>query len=209
MECLSPTEADATGADPAAPAPQRALEHKEKRSMALNQAASTPEAQPGSKPVLMAEVRYAIVFAEMNELVCARVHKLLLFLVILSASLSATGFVTLLTKAFSETTVIWWALGLAAVAAVSSAARSAFKLDKRAVEYAAAKKKFQKLEGEGWTIGQVELQNKLAKLRADAPSGGSWLASAAYNKACEELGHPEFHMRVPAYVRFVGGALAS
>jgi hypothetical protein len=176
--------------------------------MASNQDVNPPGAPPGSKPVLMAEVRYAIVFAEMNELVCTRLHKLFVFLTILSASLTAAGFVTVLTKAFSESTVIWWTLGVALVAALSNAARTAFKLEKRAADYATAKKKFQRLEGEGWSLGQTDLQNKIAKLRSEAPAGGTWLASAAYNKACEEIGHPESQMPVPVYVRILEGTLA-
>lgn len=167
-----------------------------------------PEAAPGTVPVLMAEVRYGIVFAEMNEVFYSRIHKFLMFLTILCGILSATGFVTLGAKLTSSQTMLVMSFGLAVVSAFAEAARRAYKLDSRAKEFANAKKTFQTLEGKGWAMTQRDLQKELAKLRGSAPAGGGWLANIAYNRACEELGHPEYHIDVSAPIRVLGAALA-
>lgn len=203
MECVSPTEADATGAQTAAgSAAKKAVKRKEKGSMALDQSATTtPTAAPGSVPVLMAEVRYAIVFADMNESAYRFVHRTLLFAGFICGGLSGSTIVPLLAKTAPQEVVVAWMLGLAALSVISFSARKAFGFDKRADDFQKAKAKFQTLEGKGWTMAQQDLQNRIATLRADAPTGGQWLAAAAYNKACKELGHPEFQMPVPISAR--------
>lgn len=172
--------------------------------MALDQSATTPTAAPGTLPVLMGEVRYGIVFADMNEAAYRFAHRALLFAGFVCAGLSGSAVVPLLSKSSSQETVVAWMLGLAALSVISFSARKAFRFDQRADAFQKAKSKFQLLEGKGWGMAPHDLQSRLATLRSDAPTGGQWLAAAAYNKACEELGHPEFQMPVPVPARLFG-----
>ena len=165
--------------------------------------ADTPEAKPGSQPVLMSEVRYGIVFGEMNEVFNHRVNSLLFFMLTLCGLLSAGGFITNLKGVLPGEAVFVWSVVLGAVTAVTQAARLAFKFKERAAEFRAAKKAFQELEGRGWSMNQGTLTKEIARLRANAPSGGDWLASAAFNKACAELGYPDRKRRMPAHIRFI------
>ncbi|NML47178.1 hypothetical protein HHL11_25755 [Ramlibacter sp. G-1-2-2] len=207
MERFSSAQADAARPQPPTrSAAKEAVKRKEKGSMALEQ--SAPTAAPGTLPVLMAEVRYAIVFADMNEASYRFIHRALLFAGFICAGLSGSTVVPLLTKTASPEVVVIWTLGLAALSVVSFSAQKAFGFDKRADAFQKARAKFQLLEGKGWTMAPHDLQSRIATLRSDAPTGGQWLAAAAYNKACEELGHPEFHMPVPVPARLFG-ALAS
>ena len=168
---------------------------------------ATPQAKAGSIPVLMSEVRYGIVFGEMNEVFNRRVSGLLLFVVTLAGLLSAGGFISNLSKVLPSESVLWWSVGLGVLTALAQAARIAFKFKEREAEFRAAKRAFQELEGRGWTVNQNTLYQDLAKLRANAPSGGDWLASAAFNKACAELGHPERHRDMPRHVRFIASSI--
>ena len=168
---------------------------------------ATPEAKPGSIPVLMSEVRYGIVFGEMNEVFNRRVSGLLLFVVTLAGLLSAGGFISNLSKVLPSESVLWWSVGLGVLTALAQAARIAFKFREREADFRAAKRAFQELEGRGWSMNQNTLYKDLAKLRANAPSGGDWLASAAFNKACAELGHPERHRDMPRHVRFIASSI--
>lgn len=200
------TRAHAASADSAAPSAAgtsaEAGGEVEARSFVEPNVADTPEAKPGSQPVLMAEVRYGIVFGEMNEVFNRRMNALLMFALTLAGLLSAGGFVSNLTKVLPGEAVLWWSVGLGVVTALSQAARIAFKFKEREAEFKAAKRVFQELEGRGWSMNQGTLYKELAKLRGNAPSGGTWLASAAFNKACEELGHPDRHRNMPPHIRF-------
>ena len=162
-----------------------------------------PEAKPGSQPVLMSEVRYGVVFGEMNEVFNARMNGLLVFIITLCGLLSVGGFTTNLTKVLPQDSVLWLSIGLAVLTAIAHASKVAFKFKEREAEFRIAKKAFQDLEGRGWSMNQGTLYKELAKLRGAAPAGGAWLASAAFNKACAELGYPERHRDMPKYVRFI------
>jgi hypothetical protein len=180
----------------------------ETRGAMDNEVAETPEAKPGSQAVLMSEVRYGIVFGEMNEVFNTRANSLLVFITSLATALAAGGFVSLLSKALDHETVLLWAIGAAIFGALSAAAKVAFKFKERAEQFRVAKKAFQDLEGRGWSMNQNTLTKELAKLRSNAPSGGGFLASAAFNKACAELGYPERHRDMPAYVEFIAARVS-
>jgi hypothetical protein len=216
-QCVSPTRADASGPE-AAPGIRSEIRtgsqvEVAQRTKAMAAQFDQLEAKPGSQEVLMAEVRYAIVFGEMNELFFGRLHRLLLAVVIFAGIIAASGGLgTLIAKEAAAAGVTWlaplsfWSLLLAAIA---EALRRAFAFDKREAKFRKAKEEFQDLEGKGWSMAQGTLQKEIAKLRKNAPSGGSWLASSAFNRACEELGHPERHRRVAPHVQFLQHALAS
>ena len=155
------------------------------------------EAPPRTLEVVMAEVRYGIVFGEMNEVFNSRVHRVLNFLALAAVALSGAALLGLLKEVLQPSTVTWWAVGCIAVAALAKAADVAFRFKERANEFRAAKSGFQVLEGTGWSSNLNTVQKELAKLRSNAPAGGSWIAPLAYNKACKELGHPDVQMPIP------------
>jgi hypothetical protein len=117
----------------------------ETRGAMDNEVAETPEAKPGSQAVLMSEVRYGIVFGEMNEVFNTRANSLLVFITSLATALAAGGFVSLLSKALDHETVLLWAIGAAIFGALSAAAKVAFKFKERAEQFRVAKKAFQDL----------------------------------------------------------------
>lgn len=157
------------------------------------------EASPAHE-VLMAEVRYGIVYGEMNEVFNGHLHRMLSFLSILAGSLAGGALLTLLGK-IDQSLVIPWTFGFGVVAALAFSAQKAFKFNERESKFRKAKAAFQALEGSGWSMTTKELQKKLAALRKDAPSEGIWLAPLAYNRACAELGHSDVHMPVSASAR--------
>ena len=169
----------------------------------IDSSTQTPDARPGSQPVLMSEIRYGIVFGEMNEVFNSRMNSFVVFASTLAGVLSASGVVAQVTKATSGDVAIWWALALGVLSAVAYAAKVAFRFKERERDFRDAKVKFQELEGRGWGMHQSALMKEVAKLRAGAPAGGSWLASAAFNKACAELGYPDRKREMPSHIRFI------
>lgn len=159
-------------------------------------------ASPSSVENLMAEVRYAIVFGEMNEVFNGHVHRLLSFLWIFAAALSGGSLLTLLGK-LEPSVVLPWTIVLGIISAFAVSSQRAFKFQEKEVSFRKAKMEFQLLEGRGWSMSQEELQKTVAKLRSGAPSGGAWLAPLAYNRACNELGHSDFQIDVPTPTRIV------
>jgi hypothetical protein len=171
-------------------------------------AMDTNTATERTPAVLMAEVRYGIVFGEMNEIFNGRLHRTLKFLSLVCGGLSAAGFLTRSTPAVGIEFLTWWSLFLGASSIVAGSVMLAFRFDERERRFCEAKKGFQTLEGRGWGLAQGTLQRELAKLLSHAPAGGDWLAALAYNRACRELGHPEVQMDVPATNRMFYGVLA-
>ena len=207
-QCFSPAETDARSTG--TPAAVKADSSAGPKAAPLSQEGSVMDttssaelgAKPGSQPILMAEVRYGIVFGEMNEVFNGRVNRILTFLWTIAAALSGGSLLALLGKV-DQSMVLFWTLGLAVISALALSAQKAFKFHEREGKFHSAKKAFQDLEGKGWSMNQGTLNRELAKLRANAPSGGTWLASLAYNRACNELGHPDFQIDVPPKVRWV------
>lgn len=219
MECISSARANAAGTEAAGaqtgrPGSEPQVMLTEGAKMTNKSAQSDLEAQPESQPVLMAEVRYGVVFGELNELFYGRLHRLLLAVSIFAAILIAGGGVgTVIAKEAANLgladflkQVTFWSL---LAGAVSESVRRAFKFDQREAAFRKAKEEFQELEGKGWSMALGTLQRELAKLRKNAPAGGEWLASSAFNKACQELGHPERHRHVPAPVEWIRMVMAS
>ena len=150
----------------------------------------------------MAEVRYGIVFGEVNELFNGQMHRILTMLTLVSTGFTVTGasgvlqILTQMDKSFALTwTFCWLAIGVLAFAA-----QRAFNFKDKETRFKTAKNSFQHLEGLGWKIRSETLHKSLVNLRQNAPSGGDWLAPVAYNRACAELGYGdgEFQMDVPA-----------
>lgn len=207
IQLLSPAAANASCKAASASASATTQKQVVKDSIIMTDS-TLLEAKPGSVPVLMAEVRYGIVFGELNELFYAKVHKAMLFISILCVSLGAGSLLGLLGK-FDPTVVVAWALSLAVLGAVANAAGRAFKFEKREADFKAAKVAFQDLEGRGWSMNQGTLDKEIKKLRKNAPAGGGWLAAYAYNRACRELGHPSFSMPVRGAARIIGSLIAA
>jgi len=178
------------------------------QAMSSTEDSTVPEAKPGTVPVLMAEVRYGIVFGEMNEVFNGRLHRTLKFLGYLCAGLTATSLLQLVTKALGPEAIAIWSASFAVLGAVCAALIAGYRFDKREADFRAAKAAFQDLESKGWAMRQDQLSKEINKIRKSAPAGGSWLASAAYNKACEELGHKEYHRDMPGVVRLLSGLAA-
>lgn len=164
-------------------------------------------AVPRTQEVLMAEVRYGIVFGEMNEVFNGRVHRLLSFLWICAAALTGGSLLTIMGK-LEPTVVLPWTVALGIIAAVAGSAQKAFKFQEREALFRAAKKSFEDLEGRGWSMNHGALQKEIGKVRAGAPSGGSWLAPLAYNRACKELGHPEVQLHVSGPAKMLASLAA-
>lgn len=170
------------------------------------------EARAPDEAVLMAEVRYAIVFAEMNEVVNMRLHKLCVWITTFATILTVGGAAAVITKyagaaGFTDALTAW-TLVVALVAAAAEATKRSYKFDQQAEAFRKAKQAFQDLEARGWSMNLGSLQKEIAKLRKGAPSTGEWLASAAFNKACAELGYPERHRQMPRHIAFLRSALA-
>jgi hypothetical protein len=155
---------------------------------------------PRTKEEMMSEVRYGVVFADMNESANAWLRGVSVFLTALCALLTTGGFAALALKAAPDY-FLWWSLGLGAVAAVALAANKAFKFAEREEQFRAAKTAFQTLEGKGWCMEADSLDKELHQLRNKAPTGGRWLAELAYNRTCREIGHPEVRIPVPTLLR--------
>lgn len=219
MECVPTTRADASRQEaPAGNTEAISVAATKEGTIKLKGASMTddklnlPEAQPGSQEVLMSEVRYAIVFGEMNEIVNGRIHRLLTWITVFAAIMTVGGAAVVIGKA-AASAGISQGLALATfillvIAAAAEATKRACKFDQKEAAFREAKKNFQELEGRGWQMNQGNLAKEIAKLRAKAPAGGSWLASAAFNKACAELGYPEKHRVEPTHVRVFRNALA-
>ncbi len=215
MECVQTAAAYAsstsasTGSEAGPQTGTRAAKQRpqqvEKHAMGAMEDQRALEAKPGTVPVLMAEVRYGIVFGEMNEVFNGRLHRTLKFVGLLCAGLSATSLLQILTKAIGTEAIAIWAAVFAVLAVVCTALIAAYRFDKRESEFRAAKAAFQELESKGWGMRQDLLSKEINKIRKTAPVGGSWLASAAYNRACEELGHKEYHREMPGVVRVLAG----
>jgi hypothetical protein len=205
---LQTTAADATGsATLARPEPSSSASKSAEGIVKMDDSTKVNEAAPRTHEVLMAEVRYGIVFGEMNEVFNGRVHRFLSFLWISAAALTGGALLTLLGR-LDPTIALPWTISLGIVAAVAGAAQKAFKFQDRETKFRETKAAFQEVEGRGWSMNQSALQKELAKLRAKAPSGGTWLAPLAYNRACRELGHPEVQMPVPKPLKLAAGLAA-
>ena len=162
---------------------------------------------PPTQDILMAEVRYGIVFGEMNEVFNSHLHRLLTFFSISSGLLTGTSVLPIIGKISSEV-VLPWTLTFAVIAALAFAAQKAFKFSEKAEKFRKAKAAFQALEGTGWDMSRNDLQKEIAKLRKNAPSEGAWLAPLAYNRACVELGHSEVQIPVSTPAKFVWSVTA-
>lgn len=208
MECISTARADAASqkAKPGS-CPIDTETHASAEGEMTMADSDIPQAEAGTQEILMAEVRYAVVFGEMNELAYGRLHKLLVWVTTFGALLTGGGALALAARLTGDTAAaITLLLGI--VTAAAEATRRAYRFDQREAAFREARKAFQDLEGRGWGLSVASLAREVAKLRARAPAGGSWLAAAAFNRACEELGHPERHRPEPRQVRFFRSALA-
>lgn len=162
---------------------------------------------PPAQDVLMAEVRYGIVYGEMNEVFNGHMHRIFSFITILSGLLTGGSIVPLLGRVDQEI-VVPWMLAFGVITALAFSAQKAFKFNEREAKFRKAKAAFQSLEGSGWNMSKADLQRRLAALRKDAPSEGAWLAPLAYNRACAELGHPDYQMPVSAPAKIVWSVTA-
>jgi hypothetical protein len=201
-QCVSATPAHASRAS-AGTAATRATQ----KGVVMEDMKSELGATPRTTEVLMAEVRYGIVFGEMNEVFNGRIHRFLSFLWMSAAALSAGSLVTLIGK-LDQSAVLPWTITLGIVAALAGAAQKAFKFHEREAAFRTAKAAFQELEGRGWSMNQSALQKELAKLLKNAPAGGSWLAPLAYNRACRELGYPDVQMPVHGAMKLAAPLVA-
>lgn len=150
---------------------------------------------PVTHEVLMAEVRYGIVFGDMSEVLHSRINRTLLFITIFCGALSSGSLLTLLGK-YTPEMVLPWTIGLFVVSALAESLRRGYDFGAKAKVYASFREQFQELEGRGWSMNQGSLLKELAKLRKNAPPGGGVLAALAYNRACRELGHPDVQMKL-------------
>lgn len=211
-ECLSSTAADAasveayTGLRPSGNhAPNKPAPTAKGKGRKMSESRQAAEAAPRTPEVLMAEVRYGIVFGELNEVFNGRVHRFLSFLWIASAALTGGGGVVTLMNRVDPTVALPWTIGIGIVSALALAAQKAFKFNEREARFREAKRAFGVLEGKGWAMAVGTLQKEVAKLQANSPSGGWWLAPLAYNRACMELGHPEVQITVPGSSKLFAG----
>lgn len=165
------------------------------------------EASPGSIESLMADVRYGIVFGEMNEAFNNHIHHTFSFVWIFCASLGTTTFAggSLLAwlGKFGYEYVAIASILLGGASAAARSMQKAYKFNERAAQFRKTKIEFQRLETKGWSMSIENLRSAIGKLQEKAPIGGSWVAPLAYNKACEELGYPEVKMPVPARTKIV------
>jgi hypothetical protein len=200
-QCFSATAAHAACAETLTAPCTRSTTHATSQGEVKMAADPAFVTAPRTQEVLMAEVRFGIVFGEMNEVFNGRINKTLLFFTCLAGLLTAGGGVLSILGKTDQSTVLVCTLVLSIVTALAESARRAFKFHERETAYRKAKNEFIDLEAKGWSMNQGTLQKELAKLLKNAPAGGSWLSTLAYNKACREIGHPEVQMEVPSLTR--------
>ncbi len=130
--------------------------------------------------VAVAEVRYAIQYAAMNERWWQHVDTTLVLLQILAGSLALAG-------------AIGAGSAVGAVAGVTMAAVSALQLTlvplRRSVAFRDARFGFHELNKRAWDMGLRDLDGALEDLRKTAPAGAAWLARPAQNVVEQQMGH--------------------
>jgi hypothetical protein len=143
--------------------------------------------------IAVAELRYAVEFARLNERLWQRVDTLLNFAQVMAGALALAG-------AFGDAKTL---AGAGVAMALVSGLQIGLQPSRRGADFRMARAAWQRLARDPWSLSLSELDARMEDLRSESPQGFDALGPAAFNAVQMRHGNParlplRWHQRLVA-----------